>query len=280
MLDCILDGVIDSIKLLPYLWIAFLVLELFEHKMSSKSEKVLEKGSRVGPLIGGIFGAFPQCGFGTMASELFSNGVITMGTLIAIFLATSDEMLPIMISEKADIKLILGIIGFKVLIGILCGFIVDIFYRKQKKNYHKEIHNHCEHDDCHCKEKGVFLSSILHALKIFVFILIINLLLNFIIYFIGEDQLSDLLLQKNILSYFIASLVGLITNCASSVLITELYLSKLISIGTLLSGLLTGSGLGILFLFKENKDKKENIVILLTVYFIGVIVGFIVDLII
>ena len=280
MIDCLLDGLIDTIKLLPYLFITFLILEYIEHKMSKKSEKILEKGNKFGPILGGILGALPQCGFSTMASQLYSNRVITIGTLIAIFLSTSDEMLPIMISEKANISSLLLIVLSKVVIGIICGFIIDIIYKREKINTKGEIHNHCECDECHCKEQGIFLSSLIHTLKVAFFILIVNMVLNIIIYYIGEDNLSNLLLHKNIFTYFIASLIGLIPNCASSVLITELYLTNIISIGTLFSGLLTGSGLGILVLFKENKNKKENIMILSIIYLIGVIIGFLIDLVI
>ena len=280
MIDSLMDGLIDSLKLLPYLFVTFLILEFLEHKLNKKSEKLLEKGNKIGPIVGGVFGALPQCGFSTMAANLFSSGIITAGTLVAVFLSTSDEMLPIMISEHSSIPTLLGIIGFKVVVGIIVGFIVDILYRKKKNHSHEKIHEHCEHDHCHCNEQGVFKSSLFHTLKVFGFILIVNILLNIIIFYIGEERLSQLLLHKNIFTYFIASLVGLIPNCASSVIITELYLSKLISIGTLLSGLLTGSGLGILILFKENKNKKETIGILSIVYFVGVLVGFIVDLII
>ena len=278
MLDCLLDGLIDTLKLMPYLFVTFLILEFLEHKLNHKNEKYLRKYNKVGPLVGGILGALPQCGFSTMASNLFSNGIITTGTLVAIFLSTSDEMLPIMISEHSNMKALLGIVACKVVIGITIGFIVDLFYKSKKNDAHKEIVDHCKHEECHCKEKGIFKSSIIHTLNITLFILIVNILLNLVIHFIGEEQLSNLLLNKNIFTYFIASLIGLIPNCASSVIITEVYLSGMISIGTLFSGLLTGSGLGILFLFKENKNKKENIGILLTIYLVGVIVGFIIDL--
>ena len=276
MIDVLLDGLIDTLKLLPYLLITFLVLELLEHKLNKKNQKLLIKNQKYGPLVGGVLGALPQCGFSTMASNLFSARVITMGTLIAVFLSTSDEMLPIMIREKTDIKILLGIILFKVIIGIIIGFIIDLIYRK--KEYSKEIHDLCEHEHCHCKEKNIFLSSIVHTLKTALFVLIANLLIGIIIYKVGEDNVSNLLLNKNILTYFISSLIGLIPNCAGSVIITELYLSNLITIGTLLAGLLTGSGLGILLLFKTNKNLKENILILSTIYFIGIIIGIIVDL--
>ncbi|MBR1416901.1 MAG: arsenic efflux protein [Bacilli bacterium] len=277
MLDSIIDGLIDTLKLLPYLLITFLILEFIEHKLSHKNEEILIKNKKYGPILGGILGALPQCGFSTMASNLFSSSVITIGTLIAVFLATSDEMLPIMISEQVDIMFIIKIVGFKVLVGILIGFIVDIFYRKKERKNH--IHELCEHDNCHCEE-NIIISSIKHTLKIGLFILIANLLINIIIYYIGEEKLSILLLNKNIFTYFIASLIGLIPNCASSVIITELYLSNLITIGNLLAGLLTGSGIGLLLLFKTNKNLKENLTVLSIIYFVGVVIGIVVDFII
>lgn len=278
MLDIIMDGLIDTLKLLPYLLITFLILELLEHKLSHKNEKILSKEKKLGPIFGGLLGAVPQCGFSTVASNLFSKRVITMGTLIAVFLSTSDEMLPIMLSEKADVFTLIKIVGFKVIAGIIIGFIIDIIFKSKNKEYTNEIHDMCEEEHCSCEKNGIILSSIKHTLKIGLFILLANLVINFIIFKVGEDTLSKLLLQKNILTYFCASLIGLIPNCASSVIMTELYLSKLITVGNLLSGLLTGSGLGILLLFKTNKNLKENILILSIIYFVGVILGLLVDL--
>jgi len=276
MFDCILDGVIDTLKLLPYLFITFLILEFIENKLSKKNEKLLTKNKKYGPVLGGILGALPQCGFSSMSANLFSARVITMGTLIAVFLSTSDEMLPIMLSENVDILLILKIVGFKVLVGIIIGLIVDIIFKKDVK---EGIHELCEHDHCDCEHHGIIVSSILHTLKTGLFVLIANLVINLIIFKVGEDNLSDLLLNNNIFTYFISSLIGLIPNCAGSVIITELYLSSLISVGTMLSGLLTGSGLGILLLFKANKNMKENITILSIIYFVGILIGILVDII-
>ena len=279
MKEVIIDGLIDSLKLLPYLFITFIILEFIEHKFSKKNEDVLSKNKKYGPIIGGLLGALPQCGFSTMAANLFSNKVITMGTLIAVFLSTSDEMLPIMISEKTNILVLIKIVLFKVIVGIIVGIIIDLIYKHNKLKA-KEIHDMCEHDHCSCEHDGIILSSIKHTLKIGLFILIVNLIINIIIFKVGEDNLSNILLHKNIFTYFAASLIGLIPNCASSVIMTELYLSNFISIGALLSGLLTGSGLGILLLFKTNKNIKENILILSIIYFVGVIIGLIVDVII
>ena len=277
MLDSLLDALLDTLKILPYLLVTFMLLEFLEHKLTKKNEKVLTKAKKGGPILGGLLGSLPQCGFSSMAASLFSSRVITMGTLIAVFLSTSDEMLPVMISEKVNILLVLKIIGFKVLVGIIVGFIIDLIYRK-KKEEHEHIHDLCEDEHCDCEHDGILLASIKHALKIGLFIFIANILINLVIFKVGEDRLGSILLHHNVLTYFLASLVGLIPNCAGSVVITQLYLSKLISVGTMLSGLLTGSGIGILLLFRTNKHLKENLSILGIIYFVGVIVGLIVDL--
>ncbi len=279
MIDCLTDGLIDTLKLLPYLFITFVILELIEHKLSKKNQKILTKNKKYGPLVGGILGALPQCGFSSMAANLFSARVITMGTLIAVFLSTSDEMLPIMISEKVDIMILLKILSFKVVVGIIIGFIIDLVYRKEvsKKNEIKEI---CDHDHCSCDHDGIIVSSLKHTLKIGLFVLLANLIINVIIFEVGEENVSNILLHNNILTYFLSSLVGLIPNCAGSVIITELYLAQMITVGTMLAGLLSGSGLGILLLFRTNKNMKENITVLSIIYFVGVIIGLLVDLVI
>lgn len=276
MIDSLLDALYDTLKLLPYLFVTFIVLEFIEHKLSEKSEKILSKNKKYGPVVGALLGALPQCGFSSMSATLFSGKVITLGTLIAVFLSTSDEMLPIMISEKVSFISVFSIVLFKVIVGIIIGFAVDLIYNRKTK---EKVHDLCESDHCHCDSDGIALASIKHTFKIGSFILIANLLINTIIYFIGEETIQNILLHHNIITYFISSLVGLVPNCAGSVVITELYLSNLISVGTLLAGLLTGSGIGILILFKTNKNIKENMTILTIIYLVGVIVGMFVDLI-
>ena len=278
MLDMFMDALIDSVKLLPYLLITFLILELIEHKFGDRNEKVLSKNKKFGPLLGGLFGAFPQCGFSAMASNLFSSKVITLGTLVAVFLSTSDEMIPVMLGEKMDFTLMLKIVLFKVLVGITTGYIIDFIYRRKTIKPVEGIHHLCEEEHCSCKKNGIIFSSIMHTIKTGLFVLIANLLINFLIFKIGEDNLSKILLSKNIWTYFACSLLGLIPNCAPSVIMTELYLSNFITIGNLIGGLLTGSGLGILILFKSNKNLKENISVLSIIYVIGVLVGILVDL--
>ncbi|MBQ9019592.1 MAG: arsenic efflux protein [Bacilli bacterium] len=275
MLDCLLDALMDTLKIIPYLFITFLLLELIEHKLTKKTQKAITKYNKFGPIIGGIFGGLPQCGFSAMASNLYTGGVITKGTLIAIFLSTSDEMLPIMLGEKVSIPLVLNIIGFKVIVGIIIGLIVDLIIKSKIDD--KKIEDMCDEEHCHCKN-GIFISSVIHTMKTTLFLLIANVVIGLGIYYIGENNLAKLLHSKNILVYFASSLIGLIPNCAASVILTEVYLSKLITIGTLLSGLLTGSGIGILLLFKNNKNIKENLFIISIIYFVGVIIGFLVDL--
>ncbi len=277
MTDFIFDALLDTAKLIPYLFLTFLILEYIEHKINKKTQKALVKYKGIGPAIGGILGGFPQCGFSAMAANLYTARVITIGTLIAVFLSTSDEMLPIMLSENAPFQLIAGIIGFKIVVGVLVGFIVDIIFRKKVKNDNK-IKEICDDEHCDCEKNGLLISSLKHTIKTLVFVLIANLVINIAIYLIGIDNLSQLLNSKNILVYAAASLIGLIPNCAGSIILTEVYLANLITIGTTISGLLTGSGIGILLLFKSNKSLKENLTILSIVYFVGVVVGILVDI--
>lgn len=285
MIDVILDTLIDSVKLLPFLFITYLIMEFIEHKTGEKAKNIIKKSGKFGPLFGGILGIFPQCGFSAAAASLYAGKVITLGTLIAIFLSTSDEMLPVLISEAAPITTILQILAIKLVIGIIIGFLVDLIgqviaKRKQDKKEEvvEEIGHICEHEHCHCEE-GILKSSIKHTINIFIFIIIISFIINTIIYFIGEENLSNLILNMPIVGPIIAGLVGLIPNCAGSVILTQLYLEQVISFGSMIGGLLVGSGIGILVLFRVNKDLKDNLKILGLLYAIGVICGIIIDLI-
>lgn len=272
MIDIISDTLLDTLKLIPFLFIAFLIIELIEHKL--KSSKHLKEAGKLGPLVGSLLGAIPQCGFASLATNLYVTRIISLGTLIAIYLATSDEMLPIMLSEQVSLSLIIASIIIKVVIGIICGFIVDLIIRKQdKEDYHICADEHC---DC---EHNLLLSVLKHTLNISFFILVVNFLLNSIFYYGGEEFLSKILLKNNILETFITSIIGLIPNCSSSVILTELYINKAISYGGMMSGLLTNCGVGILILFKSNKNLKENLKIVTILYLIGSIAGILINLI-
>jgi hypothetical protein len=277
MLEIIIETLVDSIKLLPFLFFAYIIMEYIEHKISNKNREIIKKSGKIGPLIGSIVGVVPQCGFSVAASNLYAARIISLGTLISIYLSTSDEMLPILISQKVDFKIILSILSIKVFIGILCGFFIDYLIRNKKNKNDNIIHDICENEHCNC-EKSILKSSIKHTLHIFLFIVIISFVLNIVMYYLGEDILSKLFMKDSLFGPMISSLIALIPNCASSVVITQLYLTGAITFGSVIAGLLSASGVGIAILFKVNKNIKENMIILFSIYFIGVISGIIIDL--
>ena len=272
MKEILLDTIMDSLKLLPFLFIAFLIIELLEHKINN--QKIVAKSKKIGPLIGSLLGAVPQCGFSASITNLYATRIVTLGTLIAVYLSTSDEMLPIMLSENVEFSKILSIILLKVIIGMIAGFIIDFFLRKKEE---VDIKDMCEHEHCHC-EKGIFVSALKHTISILAFIFIITLLLNMGFEYLGEDNIQKLFMKDSLLSPFIASLIGLIPNCGASVVVTELYLNNAITFGSCMAGLLTGSGIGILILFRINKNLKENLCILGLIYGIGAISGLIIEI--
>lgn len=282
MLDIVIDTLIDSIKLFPFLFITYLILEFLEHKTGDKSKKIIKKSGTFGPFLGAVLGIFPQCGFSAAASNFYAGKIITLGTLIAVFLSTSDEMLPILISEQAPIGLIIKILLIKLVIGIIAGFAIDLVLKLLKKNNinENEIEHLCEHEHCHCEEQNIFKSSLIHSIHIFIYVLIVTFVLNLIIYFIGEDNISSILTNSTFLGPILSGLVGLIPNCASSVILTQLYLENILNLSTMISGLLVNAGVGLLVLFRVNKNLKENVLITILLYIIGVTSGFLLSLII
>lgn len=266
-------SILETFKLLPFLFIAFLIIELIEHKFSKKTKDIISKSGRLGPLVGALLGAVPQCGFSVIATNLYVTRIVSIGTLISIYLATSDEMLPILISHNVDISVILTILGIKVFIGMVFGFLIDFILRKKTK---ADFHI-CEEDDCDCEESLV-KSTIIHTLKTCLFIFIITFILNGLFEFVPEKVIKNLFFTNSIFAPLLTSLFGLIPNCASSVMITELYLSGIITLGTAIGGLLTGSGVALAVLVKSNKNKKESFAILSTIYLIGAIVGIILNI--
>ena len=283
MLEVLEDTIIDSLKLLPFLFITYIIMELIEHKAGNQTEQVIKKSGKFGPVLGAILGIVPQCGFSAAAANLYAARIITRGTLIAIFLSTSDEMLPILISEGTHIGLILQILAIKVIIGIIIGIMIDaltiIFKKQQQKNEHSDIHKICEHEHCNCEEDGIVKSSIKHTLQIFAYIAIISFVINSIIYFIGEESISNLAINIPFVGTIITATIGIIPNCASSVILTQLYIEGIITIGSMIAGLLINSGVGLLVLFKVNKNYKDNFKILGILYVVGIISGIVLDLI-
>ena len=266
---------VDGAKLVPFLFLTYLAMEWLEHKAGDKVNELVSKSGRLGPLIGGTLGVVPQCGFSAAASNLYAGRVITMGTLMAVYLSTSDEMLPILISEKAEIGLILRILALKAIIGIAAGFVIDLFVKK--KHEHEHIHDLCEHEHCDCG-KGILRSAFVHTVKIACFILLIGFLLELIFGIVGEEALGELILNRPVLGPVLAGIVGLVPNCASSVVITELYLENALGFGAMMAGLLVNAGVGLLVLFRVNHEMKDNFIVLGVLYVIGVAAGIILSL--
>ncbi len=280
MLEILEHTIEDSVKLIPFLFLTYLLMEYIEHKTKEKTKETIKKSGKFGPLIGSLVGIIPQCGFSVSATNLYAARVITLGTLISVYLSTSDEMLPIFLSEGVAIDVILKILAIKLIIGMIAGFLIDLVINLKNKGKVEEekIIDLCEKEHCHC-EHGIFKSALKHTANIFIFIFIITLVINIAIHIIGEDNIAGFMLDRPILGPIISGIIGLIPNCASSVIITQMYLENIISVGTMIAGLLVGAGVGLAVLFRTNKGVKENIKITVLLYGIGVVSGIILELI-
>lgn len=270
ILDSLTDALSDSILLLPFLFFAYLLMEYVEHKSSEKMEKALEKMGKLGPLVGSVLGCVPQCGFSASASSLYSAGIISCGTLLAVFLSTSDEALPILIGSEQGREIVIPLIICKVLFAIFVGFCVDAILRKTKQK--KEKVDLCRHCGC-SHDKGILKPALWHTLHIFAFVLLINFILNISINLLGTENISHYLLNGTVFQPFAVAAFGLIPNCAISVAITELYLAHSMSFGAAIAGLCANGGTGLAVLLKMNKSKKENIRIIAILYVVSVIFG-------
>lgn len=285
--DCAVDAALDGIKILPFLFFAYLVMEYVEHRMGERSKDVIRRSGGFGPLLGALCGAFPQCGFSAAASNLYAGRIITTGTLLAIYLSTSDEMLPILISKQVPLPDIMKILGLKVLMGMAAGFVIDwLFGRRQKiRAYAERPHDNerfhidqiCENENCKCEE-GILKSACRHTLHIFLFILLITFVFNLCIDFIGSRNIEHFILNKPVIGVILAAVIGLIPNCAASVIITELYLKGMMSFGAMMAGLLVGAGVGLIVLCRVNEDVKDNLRIIGLLYLCGVLGGVLLEL--
>lgn len=279
MLEIIEHTIEDSIKLIPFLFLTYLLMEYIEHKTKEKTKETIKKSGKFGPFFGALLGIVPQCGFSVSATNLYAARVITLGTLIAVYLSTSDEMLPIFLSEGVAIDSIIKILAIKLIIGMVAGFLIDLVLnlKNRGKQEEEKIIDLCEKEHCHC-EHGIWKSALKHTVNIFIFIFIITFVINIAIHTIGEDTIASFMLDRPILGPIISGIIGLIPNCASSVIITQMYLENIISVGTMISGLLVGAGVGLAVLFRINKGVKENIKITVLLYAIGVISGILLEL--
>lgn len=305
--DVLADSVIDTLKLIPFLFVTYLAMEALEHFASNKVKETVERADAAGPVVGALLGALPQCGFSAMAATLFSGRVVTAGTLVAVILSTSDEMIPVFVAHQQPVGRMLSIIAIKVVHGIVAGLLLDLVLRLLHRagDGHTHIHELCEREHCHCEEAdeldeehhdrdhhdhhehghhhghghshhgawGIVRSACVHTAQVTAFIFLISLLFGLIIEGLGVDSIRSTLAYHPVRATFIAALVGLIPNCGASVAIAELFLDGTLATGPMLAGLLSSGGVGLLVLWRTNADARQNVYVTLLVYVVAVLAG-------
>jgi len=298
LFDIFSDALIDSAKMIPLLLIIYIGIEMVEYKYANKIREAVQKAGKAGPAIGAVTGSFPQCGISVVASALYTQRLATIGTLLAVYLATSDEAIPVILSQPEKAEIIVPLILTKIVIAIIAGYTVDFFYKKSNADTLIHIkayaegsdsknHNHgmiveekacCGHstspDSTGFNSKEIILHPIIHTAKVFIFIFSVTFAINFLIAQIGEKAFETMFLGVGAFQPVLLAILGLIPNCAASVAITMLYLKGAITYGSMIAGLCASGGLGLLVLFKEEKDKKEVLRILLLLFGISVLAGY------
>ena len=301
MLEIISDALADSLKMVPLLLIIYIGTELVEYRFGNRIRERVQKAGKVGPIIGALAGSFPQCGFSVVTTALYAQRLVTIGTLLAVYISTSDEAIPIILSQPDKIYIILPLILTKIFIALIAGLVIDFLFRKNNKKILVHIeaysqgrdekdHDHgsitdekacCGHSTSPVSKrfnpKEILVHPIIHTIKIFFFIFVVSVLINIAIFQIGEGQLVKFLSVNYFLQPFFTALIGLIPNCAASVAITGLYLKGLITYGSVIAGLCASAGLGILILFREEKDKKNVFTIISLLFGISVLSGLVIQ---
>lgn len=275
LVDAVMDTTFDCLKMLPFLFVAFILIEALEHYSSDFTAKALAKVGKAGPVVGAVAGCVPQCGFSVMAANLYAGGIISVGTLLSVFIATSDEAILIIMSNPERIREVGVLLAAKVIIAVTAGYIIDIFFRNQIATV-KERGNLCK--DCGCDEEdaGIWKPAWHHTIRIFIYLFIFTGILNLCIEVFGIEQLSKFLLGNTIFQPVIAAIIGLIPNCAASVILTQLYLNGAISFASVIAGLCTGAGVGLVVLFKMNRNRRENLKIVGVLFLVAVAAGMII----
>lgn len=288
IVDVIVDSVLDTLELVPLLFVTYLAMEAIEHSASSRARAVVERSGAAGPLIGALLGALPQCGFSAMAATLFAGRVVSAGTLVAVVLSTSDEMVPVFLAHQEPLGRLLAIMGIKVVMGLAVGLIVDAVLRARHRagDGHIHIHELCEREHCHCDDEhdhehgsrlwAIVRSALVHTVQVTLFILLLTFAFGLVIEFVGQDALAQLLANHPVRATFLAALVGLIPNCGASVAICELFLDGVLATGPMLAGLLASGGVGLLVLWRTNANARQNATVTLLVYLVAVVTGLLV----
>ena len=277
----LMDTIKDTLTLVPFLFLTYVAMEWLERKTEEQSVELLSRIGKFSHVAGAGIGLIPQCGFSAAAASLYSGGVITAGTLIAVFLSTSDEMIPIFLSSLAGASTIGRILAAKFVIALVSGIAVDLIARLvHHRSETKHIHDLCEREHCGCEDEegGILHSALIHTLKITGFIFVISLALSLMMEVIGKDALASLLTGAPIAGTVAIAVIGLIPNCAASVAISEMYLEGLLTSGQLMSGLLVGAGVGILVLVRTNNKTKENVKVIGTLLLLGIAWGVLIDI--
>ena len=276
-IEILTEAFLDTVRLLPFLFLTYLVMEYLEDRAEEKTTEAIKKTGRFGPLCGALLGLLPQCGFSAAASGLYAGGVITAGTLLAVFLSTSDEMLPILLSESVPVPVIGRILLAKAVIGALTGllldFVLSLLRRRGLFAETRHIHDLCEQDDCRCEEGSLLLSALRHTARVIFFVFVITLAAGLLIRGIGEEAFASFLTARPAAGVFLSALIGLIPNCAASVTITERYLKGFLSGGQMLAGLLVGAGVGLPVLYRNHRRIKEDLLLTCVLYASGVFWG-------
>lgn len=262
---------VETLKMSPIIFLAYLFMEWLEHSGSDKLEGVLKNSKQFGPLWASALGLLPQCGFSGAVAGMYATGTVTVGALLAVLLSTSDEMLPVMLGAGISATTIIAILILKFFVGVVIGFTADFVLRRKGKTEEEHIHEFCEMERCSCKD-GIWISALKHTLKILAIIYIVSALLHFAVEITPKDTLVSVL-NFPVISQVVAALIGLIPNCAVSITLTQLYVDSALGISPLLCGLLANGGVGLLVLFRVNRNLKNNLFITLTLFLSSLVFG-------
>lgn len=297
VLDVVIDALKDTAELIPFLFATYVVISLLDLFASDKTTAAIQRAGHAGPLIGGVLGVVPQCGFSAMGASLYADRIVSLGTFVAVILSTSDEMLPLLLAEHVEVGLLARILVTKAVLGVILGFAIDLVLRAvlgrtslagvDESDAGEEQDEDAEFDpsayscDCGCGEpltRGqtawwVVVNSAYRTFQVVVFIFVVSVLLNALIALVGEDALASFLSGNAVVATLVSGLVGLVPNCAASVVLTQLYIDGVLGFAPMIAGTLVAGGAGYLVLFRMNGNMRENVAIVGIVYALGVCAG-------